>query len=60
MKFVCKIVFGVLFAALFSSSVLASGGGRNTEFGQNACKLPSGEYIFVPWHVCLLKGGRSI
>ncbi|WP_318492571.1 hypothetical protein [Photobacterium leiognathi] len=58
-----------LFILAFSSSVFSSTCGANGHgavgnvgngFGQNACKLPSGEFINVPWYICELKDGRSI
>lgn len=46
---------------IFSSTCYAnSNGAVGNGFGQNTCKLPSGEFINVPWHICELKNGRSI
>jgi len=44
----------------FSASAESANGSQGAGgFGQQYCKLPSGERIFVPWHICHIKGGKT-
>ncbi|WP_139310461.1 hypothetical protein [Photobacterium proteolyticum] len=59
-KKVIAIITCALLALPVSLSVSASGGSEGQRgFGQQYCKLPSGERIFVPWHICHAKGGKT-
>lgn len=58
---VIAIVTCALLALSVSLSVSAAYQGSNGQrgFGQQYCELPSGERIFVPWHICHIKGGKT-
>ncbi|MEH6533325.1 MAG: hypothetical protein V7735_18530 [Photobacterium frigidiphilum] len=51
----------VLLSWSVSFSVSAEGNGSQGAggFGQQYCELPSGETIFVPWHICKINGGKT-